>query len=378
MASTHGSASPPSATPGVSGPTRLRRRVYALLAVGLGLSVAFVAIEIVLRLVGWPAPGFYVDGRGPILDRWDYPGRHGGMYPPGVARLKHYSYDVEARINEHGFRERRLEPKAPDVWRIGLLGDSYVLGAGVEQAERFGDVWFDLVQDQWPKLEVWNLGSALCGTKGAADILDGVGREYQLDELVLVFCNVNDLFDNKKEYHRSELRQQPIPSLRAAKYWLRTNCRTLTFIWVRGLRWLARRDPANVVTESRLEHYWPDTERALREFKESVGSRPMTIVYLPSKWEWDDGAWDEICQRQGLESDSRYVVRQRLATWAREQGITLIDATAWLRNCRDAAECCLPIDGHWNARGHREVSAGLAADPWTSSRDAPQGRPAGP
>src|SRR6476469_9397455 len=72
--------------------SRSKRWIFRLLALFLGTVLSVVALEIILRVAGWPAPGFYIEGRGPMALR--RPGLLGGAYPPNaVGRLKNYEYD---------------------------------------------------------------------------------------------------------------------------------------------------------------------------------------------------------------------------------------------------------------------------------------------
>ncbi len=331
----------------------------------LGTGLGLLLVEIALRAAGWPAPGYYIGDEGPITERWHYPGRHGGMYPPGVGRLKHYYYDVEMAINEHGLRERPWTPKQSGRWRVGLFGDSYVLGTGVEQPERFGDAWYALVQDRFPNVELWNFGSALCGTKGSADMLDGIARRYDLDEIVLAFYAGNDLLDTYQDVRRGDSLQAPRTRWRAVKYWLRTHCRLISFVWVAVARTWARFEPIGVFTRAELEEYWHDTEAALDRIKMLSGTRPLALLYLPTNLEWDDVAWQQARKRFGYSEDGRWLVKRRLADWAKQQNVELIDVTPWLRQCGLPADCCIPVDGHWNARGHHVVAEGLARHAWS-------------
>src|SRR5262245_46377260 len=97
-------------------------------------------MEIAMRVGGWPAPGLYINGRGPFEFRM--PGKNGGAFPPDtVAELRHYDYSVECKANHYGFRDRALEPKRDGEWRIGFLGDSFTAGIGVRAEDRFTDVF---------------------------------------------------------------------------------------------------------------------------------------------------------------------------------------------------------------------------------------------
>ncbi len=147
------------------GPAPRRRRslfkriLFRLITSGLGLAVALVAVEVALRIWGWPSPGYYQDGDGPLPIRTTNAEGGFGRAFPGAGRLRHFDYDVPFCINRHGFRERDLVPKAQGERRIGLFGDSMTAGWGVLKAERFGEIWFNAVKDRLPNTTLWNFGS---------------------------------------------------------------------------------------------------------------------------------------------------------------------------------------------------------------------------
>jgi lysophospholipase L1-like esterase len=62
---------------------------------------------------------------------------------------------VPVTINQLGFREREVGPKAPDRYRIAVVGDSLTWGQGLEPRERFSDV---LERSLGSRYEVLNFG----------------------------------------------------------------------------------------------------------------------------------------------------------------------------------------------------------------------------
>src|SRR6267378_5741667 len=90
----------------------LKVKLFRITTVLLAFAAVFILAEIALRIVGWPAPGFYVKGHGPVKLR--NPGRDGGAFPPSaIGELRHYDYDVEWTVNKYGFRDSEITPKRP-------------------------------------------------------------------------------------------------------------------------------------------------------------------------------------------------------------------------------------------------------------------------
>lgn len=340
---------------------RIRTVVGRLLLMFTSLILTLTLLEGVLRFAGWPAPGLQVNGQGPIALR--QPGRNGGAFPPSSAgRLRHYDYDVAWVVNEDGFRERSIYPKRAGEWRIGVLGDSFAAGYGVNLQERFADVCYRQLQSHHPNISFWNLSSPLCGTKCQAEMLEGVGRDYDLDELILVFYGGNDLQDNLDSY-RNPAKQDPYGDLSVserAKIWLREHSRLATFVWINGIRAVASFRPPGLYSRTELDQYWPYTASALAQLKSSTGPKRLSILYLPALPEWDDTTWKQIRDQLKVQDDGRFLVKQALRTWAQQQNIRFVDSTSWLKHCMSSQDCTFKTDGHLNSKGHLIIGTELA------------------
>jgi hypothetical protein len=349
-------------------PSRIKSWVFRLFAIGLGFSVALIAAEIGLRLVGWPSPGLYVGGRGPIEIR--APGRNGGAYPPGVrGELRHYDYSVEWNVNSLGFRDAEVGPKRNGEWRIAFLGDSFTTGVGVRQQDRFADVFGSAIRQSRPNVTVWNISAPLCGTACEAEMLNAADQRYQIDELVLAFYGGNDLEDNHSWFvnaSKPASSEHLIP--RSSKEWLRDHSRLASFVWITSIRAWSTFRPPGIFNQPDLDRFWPDTERAFQLLRNAAGARRLTILYLPSLPEWDDSVWQVMRSRYGVADDARHLVRNAVAQWSRREGISFLDATDWIHQCVPDADCVFPVDTHWRAPAHRLVAQGLLrSSRWTMS-----------
>lgn len=341
------------------------RRIAAtvvLVLFGLGLGAALG--EAFLRMAGWPAPGFYIDGKGPVHPV--EPGKHGASYPPLVnGRMRHYDYDVSWQTNDHGFRERRLVPKAPSAWRIGLLGDSFASGMGVEPPETFVAQWIREVgrslAPEGRRAELWNLATPAAGTAHEADVLEGAGVRYDLDSIVVAFYAGNDLQDNviwQKRRDGVTSAERPAGLWRV---WLREHSRLATFVWINSLRALATFEPPGAFRPEPIAEAWPVTERSLDRILALAHGRPVSVWYLPSPPEWDDDVWREVKQRYRVPDENRGLVRARVQAWGDQRRVSVVDFTPFLRSCPSMRECAFKVDNHWNVRGHALAAAGLIA-----------------
>lgn len=103
------------------------------------------------------------------------------------------------QVNVQGFRDRhdfKLAPPA-GVHRLTMLGDSFTLGHGIENADdRFGDIVQRRCESAAPHgVEVHNFGKLGMTTQDHLALLEDFARQgYRTDVIVLVY-NVNDIED---------------------------------------------------------------------------------------------------------------------------------------------------------------------------------------
>src|SRR5438309_1056803 len=106
---------------------RGRRRLLKLLTLVIGIGFALVLLEVGLRVVGYSSPEFYEADE--TLGYRLIPGMSGWYTREGRSWVT---------INSDGFRdvEHTIE-KPADVYRIAVIGDSYVEGLQVNREEMF-------------------------------------------------------------------------------------------------------------------------------------------------------------------------------------------------------------------------------------------------
>ena len=183
----------------------------------------------------------------------------------------------------------------------------------------------------------------------------------------------NELQDNAswaalRNLSSEELRRHDTtPRYSRLRTWMRNNSRFATFLWFNILS-LAHANRAWYSDSGEsLAERWSHTERALAAFKDAAGDRPFTIWYLPSHAEWDDATWESIKERQGFGESDRFAVADRIRAWAESNDVPLIDCTP-LFTGESVEELKFSIDPHWNAKGHKLVGTGLAANTLSSYR----------
>lgn len=178
------------------------KRIFTGLSLILsGLVVAILLAELVLKLTGFSFPSF---------QRYDL---HAGF---SLLEGAHGSYSTEGesyvRINGQGMRDDReiAVRKAPGVYRIALLGDSYAQALQVPVEKSFWRVLERRLNACKPfgdrTVEVLNFGVQGYSTAQELQTLRHRVWQFQPDLVLLAFYSGNDVQDNSREFSGLHLR----------------------------------------------------------------------------------------------------------------------------------------------------------------------------
>ncbi len=192
-----------------------RRKLWAfrLVGIGFGAGVAFLAIEILLRLLASQPHGTMED-----LRRFQEVKKTGqqlsmiNLIRPGPAEAPRIVYEMipgvegrfwggEVRINREGFfdADRSVE-KPAGTYRIVAVGDSVLFGWGVPIGERFSSLLETFLNDTAttgaagtaPRFEVLNFGVPGYNTLIEAEVMRSRAAKYDPDSVLVVFVPDND------------------------------------------------------------------------------------------------------------------------------------------------------------------------------------------
>lgn len=115
----------------------------------------------------------------------------------------HSDYLMKVRINSKGLRDREFEyQKEPGTYRIGVFGDSFTFGEGVQNNETFPKLLEDLLRADERlnradrKIEVLNFGIGKTGTSHQFALYRKEGKKYALNLVIIGFLSANDFSDN--------------------------------------------------------------------------------------------------------------------------------------------------------------------------------------
>lgn len=111
----------------------------------------------------------------------------------------HYPNGVEAIANSRGHRDDEVEvPKPPGIKRVLLLGDSFAVGANVEQPEAFPQVLEVLLNEtSGETIEVVNSGVGGWSAFQYAQYYEYYGDQFEPDLIVIGFFVGNDTYADR-------------------------------------------------------------------------------------------------------------------------------------------------------------------------------------
>ena len=123
---------------------------------------------------------------------------------PGIeGTTVHSDFRMTVRINSKGLRDREFDyKKEKGTYRIGVFGDSFTFGEGVQNNETYPKLLENLLTaDQQlsvlgKKIEVLNFGIGKTGTSHQFALYRKEGKRYDLDLVIIGFLGANDFSDN--------------------------------------------------------------------------------------------------------------------------------------------------------------------------------------
>lgn len=299
----------------------------------LGVLELFVRAFVPVRQVG---PAFSVHD--PVLGK--------RLRPSFTATRVSPEFEFTIETNSLGMRDP--EPTGPLTGGVVFLGDSFTLGYGVEQDEAFPALLRQRLHAVGVRVPVLNMGIGNAGNGRWLKLLESEVPAYQPEVIVLQLLS-NDFSDNLRErlYEldpKGKLVARPIPPPG----------------WARAIQTAVDAVPG-------LSHSFLVGLASQAVGGQSLSFRARPAV-PPSMQQETDGltyALVGAAVRRARALGARVLVllvhvqghrRGRIAEIVEPLGASLVDAPPKT----DAPELYYEIDGHWNARGHREAAELLA------------------
>ena len=128
----------------------------------------------------------------------------GFVHIPGIqGTTVHQDYQMAVQINSKGLRDREFDyKKKTNTYRIGVFGDSFTFGEGVQNNATYPKLLENLLNADddlkatGKSIEVLNFGIGKTGTSHQYAFYRKEGKKYDLDLLILGFLGANDFSDN--------------------------------------------------------------------------------------------------------------------------------------------------------------------------------------
>jgi lysophospholipase L1-like esterase len=372
----------------------------AILA-SVGILFALVLLEVGVRWMHLVPDRFWEPD--PVLGARLIPGEHGWW------TQEDREFVVPVQINHHGLRDVEREyAKAPGVFRVLILGDSFVEAMHVPLEATFPRVLEPLLSGNTNGVRIEVMGAGVSGYGTASELLyfQHEGKRYQPDLVVLAFYPGNDVKNNsptledklKPVYATDGTLQKVVGDAPRKRLhgWRALLARSGAYHYIRKVLltqqpWLAealarhgllQRDVIPTVAERdgvpvdygvyaaapspEWQEAWEHTEQLLGELQsatEASGAR-LTIAIVSSRDQVYPQWWQEVeatYPRMESQSWDLDAPQRRVETWCAQHGVPCVALAPPFRTA--AAHGSEPLhyhhDGHWTAAGHRLAASVL-------------------
>jgi len=394
----------------------MKRHVVPLFPIAASAAVLILALELLLRAVGYSSPAWYQPD--PNLGWTLRPGVRGWFTDEGRTFVQ---------INAAGQRDRERTIDKPDhVYRIAVLGDAYSEGMQVALDKTYWALLAERLEScgfqPGKRIEMLNFGVRGYGTAQAYVMLEKAAVRYRPDLVLLQFTNGSDVRDNSFALDPVKVRPffmldgQGRPRLdgsftsapayvRRASFshemYRRFVDRSRVLQWARDvgedLKLMGRAHAQNTGNEAGLEiavlaapreavwqEAWRITEfliANIRDFAMRSGAK-LAVFTVP----YAMAVHPDVARRESLQvkygvADLAYPDR-RVASFARQNGIFAITLAEEMQALAAATGSYLYGFGnaklgfgHWNELGHRAaaviIAQQLCAQPSVAGRLEP-------
>jgi len=173
----------------------LRRASFAAIILLVSLVFAIAIAELAVR-------AFFPQKLSVDVTHWD-PDVGFTNIPGAEGYAETAEYRMHISINSRGLRDREFDyAKPPRTLRVGVFGDSFTFGEGVQNDETYAKRLEVLLQRDHDlraagvNVEVLNFGIDKTGTSHQLALYRKEGRKYGLDVVVVGFFGENDFGDN--------------------------------------------------------------------------------------------------------------------------------------------------------------------------------------
>lgn len=323
---------------------------------------------------------------------------HHELVPNSVCRSRYPEWDVEFRVNNLGFRGRDVAiQKPPDVYRMLLVGDSFIEGESVDEKKTAAVLAEqELAYETGKKIEIVNMGVMSYAPEIYYRAIKDKGLPLDPD-LVIVNVDMSD-FQNDYAYakdvdkdgdFRNILFQQQmgqphvaLPSVGSeVKFWLRSNSALYQAVADR-IKQLIRKikkipEPTVFLTNDLGSdpHYitrseenatnpqaWKEISANLIKIRDLLKQEkiPLIVTIYPYGHQAGKNEWSKGRVRNGFELGRIYPATAAglLVEFGNRNGIRVVNFVPDFKKAAGAEAGFLyyPQDGHFTEKGHRVMA----------------------
>ncbi|MCK6556436.1 hypothetical protein L6Q96_17935 [Candidatus Binatia bacterium] len=358
-------------------------------------------IEAGFHVYHWVRPtnerGFFWEPHPPF--GWRHPpGRSGTWYDD------HGEFKTSVRINSKGLRDvEHAYAKPKGVFRILILGDSYMEALQVELEETFGRILDqELNQRCHTRIEVINSGVASFGTDNELLYFQNEGYRYGADLVLLSFTTANDIRESYAPFNRKSPRanltkpsfalrddgtlekrpgEPPPPPL---PWWRRLYVGEYVYERLGG-RAFVPAPPRGVPPptdpnvpwvpwdmlvyapeySTEVDTAWRVNQALLRKLRQEVEAKGalFAVMLVNGPWAHYDVDWRRMMARNpiGLRTWDQRRPNRILTEFLEKEQIQSVDLFDVFEEAKDNGRLFFRFDPHWTPAGNR-LAANTAAD----------------
>jgi hypothetical protein len=256
-----------------------------------------------------------------------------------------------------------------------MLGDSFVMGVGVELEETVVEQLEDTLDRRFVDrdVEIVNMGVPGYSTRQALATLETYGDDLDADLAILGFFVGNDFSENAGEplrlrdgYLVDGTRHEGLIPYPVRRF-VTLHSQLYHFLWpiqrrVRGHGATEAGDRARRMAEIFLiddglaRAITEPSLNVLDDFVRACEERglPLAVVIIPDHTQVVDGAWDALIRQTGAPASvyDRGAPNRRIMEFLEARDVPTLDLLPQFRARDDRDSLYLPLDKHWTAPGH--------------------------
>jgi len=349
----------------------VKKLAFNFILSGMMVCVTLVGAEVMVRLLApqltyrFPRDLFAADANTSYRLRSGYEGV-----------LDTPEYRTPVRVTSQGLRDdREYLEKADDELRILMLGDSFVMGVGVDLEDTVVEQLEDSLDHRFVNrdVEIVNMGVAGYSTRQALATLEAYGDDLDADLVLLGFFVGNDFSENAGDplrvddgYLVNGTRHEGLIPYPVRRF-IKLHSQLYHLLWpiqrrLRGHGAAEASESARRIAEIFLlddSVARPITQPSLDALDDLVQAckerrLPLAVVIIPDHTQVIDDAWDILIGQTGAPDAvyGRGAPSRRIVEFLEARGVPTLDLLPQFRARDDREALYLALDKHWTATGH--------------------------